>query len=523
MKKLIVIVFLAIGITLLYPTYVHATPDDICPVARYSTNRWLSWPYFNKTHRTAYIGCYGTFRGDYRHSGIDLLGDGEMNGATIGADRTNLEDGVFYVYPSASGTVVDVGDHGNSDVGQYVIIAHEGEHAGWYTMYAHFARPVYVTVGNHVDLNTRLGIEGDSGDAGKDNDHVHLALIQSATKPTVAQFLDLYYTTDPCTYLVNCTCERPPLTDPIGNLDSVDCNNIKGWAGFFLDPLKSVEILIYYDDVPGGYKYVASGMANQSNQSSERVFKILGTYNTNGTACNVLASCTALSPPESPCNHGFTIATPDIVKDGKPHKIYAFGLIQDISDPNSRSRALWNSGQTITCQPVPDLANCKNLTGPTTMTVGKSYTFTATYENGTGAIDGRGLMFAPTNCGTKNPPWSQEFGVNAGPGTQTWTVTPNLAGNYISFCDAWNDGITECRGDCVDGPPRYVCPGPNAKMNVTVVTPTPTLTTIPGDIWGAGGIPDGHVDMYDFNKMRTNFNNPYNIFNYNDLVSNFGK
>jgi hypothetical protein len=52
--------------------------------------------------------------------------------------------------------------------------------------------------------------------------------------------------------------------------------------------------------------------------------------------------------------------------------------------------------------------------------------------------------------------------------------------------------------------------------------PTPTPTPIPGDIWGPAGIPDGHVDMYDFDKMRTSFGSPYTIFDYNDLVGNFG-
>jgi hypothetical protein len=53
-------------------------------------------------------------------------------------------------------------------------------------------------------------------------------------------------------------------------------------------------------------------------------------------------------------------------------------------------------------------------------------------------------------------------------------------------------------------------------------TSTPTPTPIPGDIWGTAGIPDGHVDIYDFNKMIASFGNPYTILNYNELVKNFG-
>lgn len=48
-------------------------------------------------------------------------------------------------------------------------------------------------------------------------------------------------------------------------------------------------------------------------------------------------------------------------------------------------------------------------------------------------------------------------------------------------------------------------------------------TTLPGDIWGKGGKPDGKVDMSDFNKMVADFGNPYTIFDYNILVGNWGK
>jgi hypothetical protein len=54
-------------------------------------------------------------------------------------------------------------------------------------------------------------------------------------------------------------------------------------------------------------------------------------------------------------------------------------------------------------------------------------------------------------------------------------------------------------------------------------TPSPTPAPLPGDIWGAAGTLDGHVDMYDFNKMVSNFGNPYTLFNYNELIRNFGK
>jgi len=48
--------------------------------------------------------------------------------------------------------------------------------------------------------------------------------------------------------------------------------------------------------------------------------------------------------------------------------------------------------------------------------------------------------------------------------------------------------------------------------------PSPTPTPLPGDLNG-----DGHVNIYDYNLLVTNFGNPYTIFDYNALVGNWGK
>ncbi len=117
---------------------------------------------------------------------------------------------------------------------------------------------------------------------------------------------------------------------------------------------------------------------------------------------------------------------------------------------------------------VCDYPNCKNLTvNQTTLGLGKSYNFSATYENYFGPVDNRGFSVA-TSCSS---PFINDQTSIGGPGTVSWTWIPNLTGTYTVFCRAWNDSIAECRGDCVDGPPRYSCRGPNAKLTVTVVAP----------------------------------------------------
>jgi parallel beta-helix repeat protein len=72
-------------------------------------------------------------------------------------------------------------------------------------------------------------------------------------------------------------------------------------------------------------------------------------------------------------------------------------------------------------------------------------------------------------------------------------------------------------------PTPTLSPSPKPTPSPTrTPTITPTPTPIPGDIWGPNNKPDGHVDMYDFNKMRESFGSPYSLFDYNDLVGNFG-
>jgi hypothetical protein len=48
-----------------------------------------------------------------------------------------------------------------------------------------------------------------------------------------------------------------------------------------------------------------------------------------------------------------------------------------------------------------------------------------------------------------------------------------------------------------------------------------TLTespSIPGDLNG-----DGKVDIFDYQRLISNFGNPYTIFDYQKIISNFGK
>ena len=78
--------------------------------------------------------------------------------------------------------------------------------------------------------------------------------------------------------------------------------------------------------------------------------------------------------------------------------------------------------------------------------------------------------------------------------------------------------ITDCSCPKISG-------GDNSRCTaVCIPSVTPTLTPKPGDITGPNGIPDGVVDVLDYNKILTEFvGHPYTIFDYNLVVGNWGR
>jgi len=114
---------------------------------------------------------------------------------------------------------------------------------------------------------------------------------------------------------------------------------------------------------------------------------------------------------------------------------------------------------------TPLIPNCKNIKAnnynlPFTFLVGETITLTAEYENFNGPATSVGMVI--------NPQGSCSFSTlnetkSGGNGIYSFNWTPTEPGNYDVFCRAWNDGIAECRGLCVDGAPRYQCPGSNGN------------------------------------------------------------
>ncbi len=124
----------------------------------------------------------------------------------------------------------------------------------------------------------------------------------------------------------------------------------------------------------------------------------------------------------------------------------------------------------------PPVPNCKNLTGPSSLYVGDTGTFTATYENGTATIDQRGLaIYREGQCEPNTSAyWNR---VNGGVGVQSFNWVPSSAGTYDVDCRAWDSGVSECRGRCYGISPYYAyqCAGTGGgattTRKVTVLSP----------------------------------------------------
>ena len=107
---------------------------------------------------------------------------------------------------------------------------------------------------------------------------------------------------------------------PEGYLDHADCSTIGGWAR---DPDTTNAIRVdFYKDAPAGS----------------------GTF-----IGNTFANVYRFDLPFSDKNHGFVFTTPDSLKDGKTHTIYAYA----IDSEGGTNPLLSDSPKTITCSSAP--------------------------------------------------------------------------------------------------------------------------------------------------------------------------
>jgi len=165
-------------------------------------------------------------------------------------------------------------------------------------------------------------------------------------------------------------------------------------------------------------------------------------------AANTIHRVSASSPPGS--SVGYTLCYNNINCHSNPPTSRSFVYICTNNPGTTNYADLWWHYK-------PLIPNCKNIrVNPVSPLVGDTVTITADYENFNGPVTSVGMVVGPQGSCFFSP---LDVIQSAGAGTYSFNWTPTNAGNYDVFCRAWNDAVAECRGMCVDGPPRYQCPG----------------------------------------------------------------
>jgi murein DD-endopeptidase MepM/ murein hydrolase activator NlpD len=115
--------------------------------------------------------AFGVKRGSRTHKGVDLVGKNSK-----------------LIYPISSGVVVTQ-TYNKGGYGNYVVIDHGNN---IWSLYAHFSK-VYVKVGQTVNNNTILGVEGSTGNS--TGSHLHLEVRKGSNSSS--------NTVNPITFLNN--------------------------------------------------------------------------------------------------------------------------------------------------------------------------------------------------------------------------------------------------------------------------------------------------------------------------------
>ena len=255
---------------------------------------------------------------------------------------------------------------------------------------------------------------------------------------------------------------------PTGHLDVVSCNLIEGWTCDLDNWARdSLPVHFYYDTTS---KFLGSTIANTAREAGV---------------------CTACS---GYCNHGFRFKTPDILRDGLSHKIYAYGIN---TVQNGVNTLLKNSPMTLRCSTctVSVVKNANKITvsytGRSNNTNIRLWLERIDYK----AINGIQGLPAPTiNPDNKNYYLlEQKKSTNYSLVSRSFDLPANLP-NYDKYwvhCDT-ETGIDKCSGspackyEGVSGAGFYGCEGwsscgnkDRATFAFVQSTPTPTLTPIP--------------------------------------------
>jgi len=154
---------------------------------------------------------------------------------------------------------------------------------------------------------------------------------------------------------------------------------------------------------------------------------------------------------------------------------------------------------------VPDCTSLKTSSDTNNLFLGSPARFDLTASGPAPITNVEVSVYDGTSCQNNLKPY-QPLPVS-GPGTYTLNWTPATPGPFIIYGRVWNDGVAECRSDCVDGPPRYSCKSAaSCKISGTVKVDRSFLQNqfLPnfGKPSAVGDFnKNGIVDIFDFNLL----------------------
>lgn len=240
-----------------------------------------------------------------------------------------------------------------------------------------------------------------------------------------------------------------------------DCTNgINGYCNFSLDPVPQAVIRSVNLNSP---ECRSNGVVHLSWSGNYSTYQ-LRVDDPAESARPIGFSNTPGCSPHGVCVNDLTTTSVDISVD--PTKKYTWWVHGD-----------WNTasdGQPFQCSP-----DCNSLSGPSTIVLGNSANYSASFESNQGSLMGQ-IVWSQSGANISGIGGIQSFGGTTGSTTQTWS--PGAAGTYTLLCRAWNDSLAECRGwsGAVAGSAVYTCPssGVLTYKTVNVVAPTPTPTPV---------------------------------------------
>jgi hypothetical protein len=132
---------------------------------------------------------------------------------------------------------------------------------------------------------------------------------------------------------------------------------------------------------------------------------------------------------------------------------------------------------------APQIAKCSNISGPTSILLGDTVTYSANYNNDVSNLTGVGMFYTTdsSNCSSKTeiPNPTPAF---SGPGSYSFSWQPSAIGTYFVYCRAtsnYNGSNVYAIGyqPCVGSPPEYLVNGVASNQtyisNIQVSNPGP--------------------------------------------------